>query len=619
LLLVAIGPSNSDLELIRAGKRLAEALRAPWAVAGVEPSAFRLMPVRERQRHIEFARIAESLGAEAVTLRGVSSSRVIASYARVRQARMILVGAPARLGWHSLAHIVWMSALKRRIAGTAVIAVAADSRAARSERAPAASSLRHETAKGVTRGREYLWALGVSACCAAVVAPMPEHVDLMNIAMVYLLGAAIAGLLLRRGPAAVTAVTNILAFDYFDVPPRFSLLVAEPSYFVTFGEMLLVALIIPNLMIAVRDKTAAASARERHAAALYAITRDLVIARDTEAMIVAAVRHIREILHCDARVVLCEDAGRIDTQSVGSLRRLLLRAGEATLGVLIVEGADPGGTLQREQQQLLEAIAEQLAHALQRARMAELADSAQLDADAAAMRNTVLASIAHDLRAPLAAIAGAGSIVAQGEFALDHHRRVTLGRLIEEKALELSDVLANMLELVRLESGVDALDRDWDAVAELVSLAIERHKVRLEGYAVNLDLPADLPLVPVDANLMVKLFSNLLHNATRFTPPGTRIDIRGRREGAVVRVVVEDAGPGFERQGLHRIFATPACAAVEGGTRGIGLGLALCRAVARRHGGEICAGASSLGGARFEITIPLLDNPSASKSPLPVT
>jgi two-component system, OmpR family, sensor histidine kinase KdpD len=648
-LLVVIGSSEYDLDLIHAGKRLAEALNAVWTVVDVETSNFRFLPDQDRDRRLEIARIAESLGAEAVTLHGDSAARTIAGYARLRQASKILVGSPTQFGWHALTQYARAAALQRLAPGIEILAIAPRARSFRAAHTPVQTRPRHPTAHSLSRPQQYLWGLGITAICTVIAWPIADRFDLINIVMIYLLGASVGGMLLGRGPSALTAVTNILAFDFFFVPPRFSLLVLDASYIVTFAAMLLVALIIANLMIAVRQQTEAAGAREHRTAALYVIARDLSVARDIDAMVATAVRHIGQILQAHAQVLLCDESGHIVVplpQSTGGqlpevnlvvaqwvafkaeragigtsqfpaepARYLPLRGARATIGVLAVERAEAADALQSEQQRLLEAIADQLALALERARLAEVAHAAHLLAERTAMRNTLLASISHDLRTPLSAIAGAGSIVAQNDFALDLYRRVTLGRLIEDKARDMSDLLTNVLELVRLESGTDVLNRDWHALNELIGLAIGRHESRLTGWDVTTDLPVDLPLLPLDANLMVQLLSNLLENAVKYTPPGTQIRISARCDDTVVRLMVEDTGPGLGIGATEQLFEKFTRGRVEGNSGGVGLGLAICRAVARLHGGDISAGASPAGGARFEVTIPLADEGSSVETP----
>jgi two-component system sensor histidine kinase KdpD len=551
-----------------------------------------------------------------------------------------------------MAQYARVAALKRIVPGIEIVAIASRRRAASGARAPLRPRAPRTAEIYLSRARDYLWGFALTAICTAIAWPIAGHVDLINIVMIYLLGAATAGLFLGRGPSALSAVTNILAFDYFFVPPAFSFLVLDKSYFVTFAAMLLVALIIANLMITVRERTEAAAVREHHTAALFAISRDLSIARDMNAMIATAVRHIGEVLQAYSRVVLCDEYGQIIPPKGASIddqrpdvdltvaqwaaahrqragvgthqfpseraRYLPLRGSGAAIGTLVIERADPTDVLLPEQQRLLEAFADQLALALERARLAELAHAAHLAAERAALRNTLLASISHDLRSPLSAIAGAGSIVAQDDFVLDLYRRVTLGRLIEDKARDMSDLLTNVLELVRLESGTDVLNRDWHALNELVGLAIGRLESRLSGWNVDTDIPADLPLLSLDANLMVQLISNLLENAIKYTPPGTRIRIIARRDDGVVRLVFEDTGPGLGIDASEELFEKFSRGRIEGNTGGVGLGLTICRAIARLHGGDIRAAAAHSGGARFEVTIPMVDEPVTVDTPSPV-
>jgi two-component system, OmpR family, sensor histidine kinase KdpD len=487
------------------------------------------------------------------------------------------------------------------------------------------------------RWHRYLWALVPTALCTLAALPLAMRVDLINIVMVYMVGAALAGLWLGRGPSALTAVANMLAFDYFFVPPRFSLYVNDIGYLITFSAMLVVALVISNLVIVVRQQTQAANARERRTAALYLITRELAAALDVASMARATVRRVAEELRCCAQILVCDESGRLRPMPVAMSRTepsplnleaaqwavlegsrvgvhaqqrpddpavyLPLAGARSTLGVLVVEPATPT-RLVPEQLRLLEAFAGQLASALERARFAEIANAAHLAAEGAAMRNTLLASISHDLRTPLAAISGAGSIVGQCEFKLDAHRRVTLGKLIEDKARDMSDLLSNVLDLVRIESDPTVLARDWHNLQDLVGLAIQRNESRLTGWEVATEIPDELPMVSVDSRLFVQMLSNLLENASKYTPPGTRITISAVRDGMRLRLAVEDDGPGWGDRDPERLFEKFSRGNAESSEAGVGLGLSICRAIARLHGGDIRAAAGLQGGARFEIDLP---------------
>jgi len=274
-------------------------------------------------------------------------------------------------------------------------------------------------------------------------------------------------------------------------------------------------------------------------------------------------------------------------------------------GVMVVRPRRAASTLPIEQLQLLDAFAVQLALSLQRARLAQAAEAARIAADRVLLRNTLLASISHDLRTPLTTIAGAGSLLAQPEYALNVDRRATLGLLIERKARDMSSLLTNVLELMQMESASCGLRGDWHSVGELVALALRGHEARLCSRRVLVDVPSDLPLVRVEAKLIVQLLGNLLDNAAKYTPPGTTITLSAALRARDMVLVVADDGPGLPPGEAERVFERFARGGSDRSVGGVGLGLAICRAAARLHGGEICAKHNPGGGARFEITLPL--------------
>jgi nucleotide-binding universal stress UspA family protein len=270
-LLVAVGPDEQAEQLVRAGKRLADALRAKWTVVYVETPELLRLKEQERDRRIDLLRLAESLGAETVTLDGPTAAEALIEYAQTRRATRIIVGAPKRRGWRALWRRSTATALTVGAKGFDVVTVAptgVPSRNGATLRAPA------EYAKPV-RWKRYVAAVAISAACTAVAFGMYPYLELSNLVMVYLLGVVIAGLRVGRLPSVLTAVLNVLCFDFFFVAPRFQLAVTDVQYFLTFAVMLTVALVIATLMARVRQQTRVAGARERRTALLYAMSREL--------------------------------------------------------------------------------------------------------------------------------------------------------------------------------------------------------------------------------------------------------------------------------------------------------------------------------------------------------
>ena len=635
--LVAVGPDEQAPELVRAGKRMADALDAKWTVVYVETPALLRLSEAARNRRIDVLRLAESLGGETVTLDGPSAAATIAGYAHVRHATRVIVGAPKRRGWRAWLRPSTATELVRRARGFDVVMIAP---AAQAAPLPATAARATPGGPTVVRWDRYAEAAGISALCTLLAFAMYGHFELANLVMIYLLGVTVAGLRLGRGPSALTAVLNVIALDFFFVPPRYSFAVSDAQYLVTFATMVTIALVIASLTASVRQQTRVAGARERRTALLYAMSRELGGTRGTPNMARVAVRHVAEVFQCQAVVLLPDANGKLgyprDTPLESSFRHadlavaqwvadhgkpaglgtdtlpaapgLYLPLGDEnrTVGVLGVRPGNPRRVLLPEQSHLLSTFAGQIALALERARLGEVAEQASLAAERETLRNTLLASISHDLRTPLAVMAAAGSTLAQHGAGLDEATRVELAHSVETTAREMSELVSNVLDLVRLESGQVALRRDWQTLDDLVGSALAAYREKLAAHPTEIRLAPDLPPVWVDATLIVQVFSNLLDNIAKYTPPGTHVTIAAVAEAErdLVRVTVDDDGPGLPAGDPARLFDKFQRGTEEGSVIGVGLGLAICQAIVRAHGGQIEAQRREGGGARFAFTLP---------------
>jgi two-component system sensor histidine kinase KdpD len=631
--LIAIAPNDQAEQLVRVGKRFADALDAEWLVVSVETPALLKLGERARNRRIAALRLAESLGAQTVTLDGSSAAAALAEYARLRNITRIVVGEPRRRGWRSLLAPSTAAKLVRRGQGLDVSIIARRDDLRRAE-APERSSPR------IVAWRRYWAAALVSLLCTAVAQLMYPYFELTNLVMVYLLGATVAALRLGSGPASLTAVVNVLAFDFFFVPPRLTFAVSDLQYAVTFAVMLVVALVIASLVASVRAQTRVAGARERRTALLYAMSRGLAATRQRDNIARVAVRHVAETFSGHAVVLVPDPTGRLlhpggtplpeslhgadlsvaqwvfdhdrpaglgtDTLPAAEAQYQPLRGGSRTLGVLAVRPTQRRRLLLPEQQHLLETFAGQIGLAFERASQAEEAEAARVAAETESLRNTLLASISHDLRTPLAAIAGAGSALADPALGIDGAARIRLAATIESKAREMSKLISNVLDLMRFESGEVRLRMDWQTLDDLVGTALGQLHERLTDHPVAIDLPDALPAVRVDAPLVTQVFANLLDNCVRHTPAGTHISISATAEDHSVLVVVDDNGPGLPPGDPERLFMKFQRGREESNAGGAGLGLAICRAIIAAHGGTITAAPRPGGGTRFAFTLPTI-------------
>src|SRR5574341_77426 len=469
--LVAIGPDEQGERLVRAGKRMAISLHADWIVAYVEtPDLLRLSDEKRNER-IALLRLAESLGAEAVTLSGRTAGEALADYARERNVTRIVIGRPRRSLWRRLFSPSTYGELIKHTEGIDLHVVGgADEQAML--RSPffvrTRAYLATPGASAKRRWPGYAWGVAVTTACTLAGVWTSPLFELTNIAMVYLLAVVLIATRFGRGPAIMTSILAVGAFDFFFVPPQLTFAVSDIQYLLTFAIMLVVGLVISNLTASVRLQANVAGHRERRTALLYAMSRELGATRGLENMARVAVRHVSEVFDSQVVVLLPDLDGRLhhpkgsalpaslhsadlsvaqwvqdhgtpaglgtDTLPAAEALYLPLKGTQAVLGVLAVLPANPRRVLLPEQFHLLETFAGQITLALERAQLAERAQRASIDAETEGVRNALLASISHDLRTPLAVIAGASSSLMEKGESLNAQVRGELAKSIYEQS-----------------------------------------------------------------------------------------------------------------------------------------------------------------------------------------
>ena len=635
-LLVCVGPSPTTPRVIRTAKRMAAAPDAQWLAVTVEPSGRPIASVVIRERTAQHLRLAERLGAETVTLEGDDVAGTILDYARSRNVTKIFIGKTSVPYW------------KRLIFGTVVDHLLEDSGEidvyvihGQPERLPRQLA---QTSTVAFSSRPYLLALAVVVACGLIAGAFSRWgLSEANVVMVFLAGVAWVAFRFGRGPAILASVAAVLTFDFFFVPPFLTFAVSDAQDVLTFAVMLAIALIVGTLTSRLKEQAVHARERERRTAALYQLSRQLSSLAGSEFLVIAAGRQIAEIFEAEVAIYLSRSGGPpelrfgqdtsipkqpinaivaqwvaehdqiagpgTDTLPNSTALFLPLVASQRTLGALGVKTPEVSRLLAPDQRQLLEACTSQLALALERDQMAVAAHEAQVQAEAEHLRSSLLSSVSHDLRTPLAAIAGASSTLLGSREAGEATRRELLTTIFEESR-RLSRLLDNLLDMSKLESGAAAPNFQWHVLEELVGAALARTRHELVQHRVQIDLPADLPLVYVDGILLEQVFINLFENAARYTPPGSQIDVTARVDGAWLVIAVGDNGTGLptgtEEKVFEKFFRGTARPDAR---RGSGLGLSICRAVIQLHGGTITAANRPTGGAQFTIRLPQSQQP----------
>jgi two-component system sensor histidine kinase KdpD len=489
---------------------------------------------------------------------------------------------------------------------------------------------------GWSRGRDYGLAVAAVASATVVCLAIFPFLALTNLVMVYLLTTLLVAARGRRGPALLASALGVLCFDFFFVPPRFSFAVCDTQYILTFLMMFAAAVVISQLTTRIRAQADSARLGESRAAAMLTLSRLLASTRGVARTLTAALSHIERTIDCDVTALLPDQEGTARVMAGPAGRRNLdqkelsvaqwvldqgqpaglgtqtlpvaealftpLIGAQGPVGVLRVQPRGQAGRLAQEQRVLLESFAHQIGLALEVDRLQDDAKQAQLDAEKERLRSSLLSSVSHDLRTPLAAIIGSSSSLLQSGSPISAKERELLEN-IQEEGKRLARLVHNLIETTRLTSGAVQLRKEPHSVEELVGSSLERVEKLLAGREVTTDIPEDLPMVPLDSVLLEQVFINLLENAARHTPAGTAIALSARLEKDVLLVEAADRGPGLAADELERVFEKFYHA--KSPSAGAGLGLAICRAVIEAHGGRIWAENRPGSGAVFRFTLPL--------------
>jgi two-component system sensor histidine kinase KdpD len=648
-LLVCVGPGAGAEHAVRSAARLAGQLNVRWHAAYVETPALQRLSSSDRDRTLSVLKLAEELGGETVVLTGNDVALALLEQARALNCATLVLGRPTPTRWGALRRLVRPS-VTRQLATLApeVDMVEVGSTEAVRRLAPAVPADTLDSAQSPLAQLWPLYAWAFAACTATtlVTLPMLALFDLANIVMLFLLCVVLVAVKLGRGPAMLSAVLSVASFDFFFVPPRFSFAVSDVQYLVTFAVMLGVGMLIGQLTANLRFAASVSASRERRAHALFELTRDLSAALQTVQVVELGEAAVKRTFGGRAYVYTTNANDQLDLghsvpegldasiadwcfhhgQRAGLATATLpssrwhyvpLQAPMRIRGVLALQPAQARWLLIPEQVQQLETLARQIAIALERVHYVDVAQSAVVQMESERLRNTLLAAMSHDVRTPLTALIGQAETLEQ-LGPLSEEQRATVQSMGHE-ARELSALVSNLLDMARLESGQVQLRRDWQSVEELVGSAIRAARHALGSLAVQTDLPLDLPLVELDAALMERVLVNLLENAAKYgvanaASRSPAILISARTTAHTLEIQVRDFGPGLPAASLgqeHTLFDKFTRGQTESSTRGVGLGLAICKAVVEAHKGKINAAQADGGGAEFSISLPRTDPPPA--------
>jgi two-component system sensor histidine kinase KdpD len=631
--IVCLDPSPAAANAVRAAKRTADGLDAELIALYVETDRHTTLSEVERGQLAEAMRLAERLGAEIVTLPGRSVVEEILAFARSRNATRVVLGKSQRSRWFELRHGSVVDELVRSSSGIAVEVVSAEQ--------GRSSTTSPDWLRNVplTPG-PYLEGTLTTVVATAVGVVIDRLIILPNISLVFVVPVLVAAARHGLVPSLWVSALSVLAYNFFFLPPLYEFTIRDPANVVALFFFMVVAVVASALAARTRSQTEAARREARTTAELYAFSRKIAGVMDLYDLLWTIVTHLARLLNAEV-VILMPDEGRLESRAAfppdsdftdadlaaarwswdadhptgkgtdtlpgGRWLFVPIRTVRGPVGVIGVLALKEGRELSSADRRILDAVGNQAAIAIERMTLAADIDQARLGEERERLRSSMLTSVSHDLRTPLASIIGALSSLKSYRDRYDQPTRDELLGTALSEAERLDRFVGNLLDMTRLDAGAIVPNKEPVDAGDLISTVLRRAAPLLQDRDVTSSIEPGLPPLSLDFVLAEQVLFNLLDNAAKYSPVGGRIGIEARRAGDRLDIVVRDEGPGIPAEGLDRIFEK-FYRANDGDRRraGTGLGLAIAKGFVEVQGGSLAGrNRSDRSGAEFVVSWPL--------------
>lgn len=619
--LVCISDRPGAAALVRYARRLADRLHASWTAIHVETSTVRRASEDERDRIAEALRVAERLGGTVVSIPAANVAEGVIDYARANNFTHIVTSSAQRGFWRELFRRSTTHEIIQKAGDISVHVVPEQLTRAMKGSAPRRAPERRERSPAMV-SRAYAGSLTM-VLAALLISMLLRRSGISNIALVFLTAVLSSAMTYGLWPSLFACLVAVLAYNFFFLPPYYTFTIADPENVVAMFFFMIVALVTSYLSSRVRAQ--AVTARERAAMTenLYLFSRKLAVVFTLEDLLWAAAFQFAHMLKVRVVILLPEGesiavragyppedtlgdadlaaatwvwehasaAGRGADTLPGAKRLFLpMRTGRGMVGVVGLDNDRQGPLLAPDQRRLFDSLSDQVALAIERINLADDIERTRLAAETERLRSALLTSISHDLRTPLASILGSASTLRSQQGSLDDRAQEELVGTIQEEAERLNRFIANLLDMTRLESGAISPRLDFVDLGDIAGSAIRRAASVLSRHEVRIDIPPDLPMLKLDPVLFEQVLFNLLDNAAKYTPQGSKIELRAAREGNRVILEIADEGDGIPPDDVEHIFDKfYRVQAIDRKRAGTGLGLAICRGFVEAMGGTIRA------------------------------
>jgi two-component system, OmpR family, sensor histidine kinase KdpD len=637
-ILVCVSEDPRAAGLVRYTKRMADRVHAPWTAISIETRRSLQLTDEQRDRLADTLRLAEALGAEALTIPGLERRIAddVIKFAQANNVTQIIIGKSNRSRWFETLHGSVVHDLVRRAGNISVNVIAGDELTA----AAAKSAVQTAARSDPFNPRPYLMALAIVAIGLGAAELIKPWFGIENVDLVLLTAVVVIAVRYGLWPSLLATVAASLCYNFFFLPPIYTFTITDPTNIAAFILFMVVAILVSNVAARVRTQADTAVGRIRTTEQLYAFSRKLAGTATLDDVLWASAYQTALMLKVRVVLLLPEDgiltvktgyppedeldkadlaaanwawsndrpAGRGSDTLPGAKRLFLpMRTGRGSIGVIGIDNDRTGPLLTPDQRRLLDALMDQGALAIERVLLVEDMDRVKRTMESDRLRSALLTSISHDLKTPLASVLGAASTMRDLAGGLSDQQKHDLLATVIDESERLNRFIANLLDMTKLESGAIVPNTALHDIGEIVGSALRRASKILARHKVSLELEAELPMLELDAVLFEQVLFNLLDNAAKYSPADTTISIRSWREKDRVMLQVADEGDGIPPAELESVFDKFYRAQKGDHVRpGTGLGLAISRGfIEAMHGRIFAANRTDRSGAVLTIRLPI--------------
>jgi two-component system sensor histidine kinase KdpD len=636
--MVCVSKNNLATNLIRMGKRMATSLNAELLVVNVDTPWERDLTVSEQNMHLNNLKLAESLGAEVITLTGTNVADEIINLARKRNVTQLIIGKPLKpraIEWFQESVV---DKIIRNSEGIRIHVIPSHLKKFKRKRII--------EKKFVNYLLPYLIGFGLILVLALICKNFETFIGIFNITLLFAIPAVIVAFFWGYLASIIISIASFLTFDFYFTPPRNQFAISDFRFIPSFFIYLILAVLICYLSKKNRIQMRFVEKREEQLSILYSLSRKISSKMNLNEVIENVKEKIENLINCKVIFLIRSNDGSLKVHEQNLDPELNIKisvekekavadwvslngsiAGKGTdflnnsemiyfplktqgeiVGVIGIFLNAEKSLLTIEEKKLIEAICGLLGAVVYRINIISKLNETKILEESQKLYNALFNSLSHDLRTPLTSIIGSSSSLESDETVLSSQDKKDLIKNINQSSLRMLRIVNNLLDMARIESEHTILNYEWCDIEDIIGVAIKEVE-NIGERKLDIQTSDHIPLIWADFSLIGQVFINLLDNSVKYSRPESKITIRIFINTDKLITSITDEGIGVTQEEISKIFNKFHRVKLLENIHGTGLGLSICKSIIELHKGKIWAESKKISGLTITFSLPIYSQP----------